>query len=242
MSLNRCSESGINKEFLKTYKDFFERLEFKSVKRAFCFGYRINSFLNRLVENPFEKIFVLSSDVDEVAVNDRKIVLLKGELLEKLQAFPRKTFSFITSLWLPEVLEKQYLKEIKRILKSDGYFGVFIAQDLSPKVIIDILKKEKYILKKTGFPKSRQDLRNLLELAGFVEARIWEGKMEFNFDDVYSCIENFELMGGDTFFKSLPTNISYNIRKTIFKKLSSLIKDSGGLKIEYDYLSAICVT
>jgi len=231
------SPQDLEKQFDNVYSEFLEKLgHHKEQKRGFCFGYRTEPFVKRIIGCLVQKVFVLDPGCE--FSTSQNVVQLKGDLLEKLTAFPDGTFSFVFSLWHLSALREVYRTNIKRILKKDGICGLLIAEGQSPNLIMNILKREGLLLKKIGFPQGVNNLRNFLEVSGFFQNRIWEGKLRFNFCSANECLNNFEIMGGDAIFRALPEIARRRVKDTLLKKLSLLMKKNE-LTLEYNYLGAI---
>ena len=239
MAMNEAIESA----FRKVYSDFWGRINSPAAtfRRTLCFGYGINILLDNIRRDCDNKIFILNEDTQNT-VSGENIVTLSGEVADKLAAFPPNTFSLIVSTWSPRVVERAVAEQIKNALKSDGVFGLLIAEDNSPKQLYDLLKEMGYRAKTSHSPKNISNLRNMLESSGFLHTRIWEGNMTFSFNSANECLSNLELMGGGVVFQGLDDAECQKLRSMLLSRLSSTVVENGAIRMEYSYLGAICAS
>ena len=239
MAMNDAIESA----FRKVYGDFWGKLNapIATFRRTLCFGYGISGLLDSIRRDCDNKIFVLSEDRQSLAGGEN-IITLSGEVADKLAAFPPNTFSLIVSTWSPRVVERAVAEQIKNALKSDGVFGLLIAEDNSPKQLYDLLKEMGYKAKTSHSPKNISNLRNMLESSGFLHTRIWNGNMTFSFSSANECLSNLELMGGGVVFQGLDDAECQRLRSMLLSRLSSTVVENGAIRMEYSYLGAICAS
>ena len=195
----------------------------------------------RLFISGFPNGFPLNAPVDSNQINranQSNIIFLKGPSEMHFTTFPAGMFDLVISLWdkfdiaRDEASQQNkwdknaklqrkpldypsFLKDICRLLKNNGQFGIVTYLDGSPAVPLGIIKKiiknhRDWPLKlfESSLPSSASAFRKMLYKAGLGDIRAWEDNISCPYQSPDELQNDIFAVEGGLFFNAVPDNHS----------------------------------